>query len=607
MMKKIKMLLDTGKWAVFLSVLLTFLWGCKKEAVVYETSSQVNITGYLDKHPEQFSEFRKILEITGTASFLQAYGSYTMFLPTNDGVKEYLKAVGKSNLEEVSVDDLKGIVKFHLLEDTLATNTFSDGKLRTLTMFGQYLITGASNTGGQTKITINRQANLVEGNVRVGNGLIHIIDNVLRPETLTLAQTIEANPDYSIFAQALKETKLYDTLNVMPEAQLDTNRRFHTILVESNQVLAAAGYPTYEALKAKYSNSADLTSPTNGLNAYMAYHVLFGAKYIADIISNQAHSTLARPEIITAKLSNQEVLLNDMIFNGNYEPGFTLAREKSDRSAANGVIHLTAPFRPAGTAPTTGHFMIKERFPFPVYWDVASFEETVRHPNFRRSGAAAFTFSKSSATAPSPIKGWWWPKTGDGVTYRNEGGGYVYNDYLNLFLGNTAGNARQEFIEMKTPLIVKGTYAVWVCYRRLNQSGRWPSRIGTQARIVVDGDILATPFYFAEPPPAGSSAELESLGWKYYTSNGNPDNPFLKQTLAANGETSNSPWVAKRVGVVTIKSTDIHTLRIEALQDTQNANNLDMIQFIPIDYVSQILPRFLPDGTEDWTNYPGTH
>lgn len=251
--------------------------------------------------------------------------------------------------------------------------------------------------------------------------------------------------------------------------------------------------------------------------------------------------------------------------------------------------------------------MIKERFPFPVYWDVASFEETVRHPNFRRSGGASFTFSKSSATAPSPIKGWWWPKTGEGVTYRNDAAGWVNNDYLNLFLGNTAGNARQEFIEMKTPLIVKGAYAVWVCYRRLNQSSRWPNNIGTQARIVIDGDILPTPFYFAEPPPAGSSSELESLGWKYYTSNGNPDNPFLKQTLNAAGETSNNPWVAKRVGVVTIKSTDIHTLRIEALQGSQNANNLDMIQFIPIDYVSQILPRFKPDGTEDWTNYPGTH
>lgn len=587
-----------------LFVSFAFFYACKKEPLVYETSSQVNITGYLDNHPDQFSEFRKILEVTGTASFLQAYGKYTIFLPDNDGVAAYLKSVGKTSVEQVDVQELKNLVRFHLLEDTVATGKFTDGKLPVLTMFGQYLVTGANNSGGQTRITVNRQANIIQGNIRVGNGLIHVIDHMLVPEKLTLAQMIEANPDYSIFSKALRETKLYDSLDVLPAAQPDSAKRFLTMLVESDQVLASAGFPSYEALKAEYSNSADLSSSSNGLHAYLAYHILFGAKYIADLVSAQAHQTMARPEIITAKLQNQQVLLNDMIFNKVYEPGFTLARAASDRSAANGVLHVTAPYTPAGSAPTTGHFVIKQRFPFPVYWDVADFPEVRRNPLFRRSGGGEIVFSKTSATAPSPIDGWWWPKTGAGIGYRNDGAGWVNNDYLNLVLGVSS---RNDYIDMKTPLIVKGTYKVWVCYRRQNQSGRWPTRIGTKARVIIDGEVLPTPFFFAEPPPGGSSSELEALGWKYYTSNGNAAAPFLKQTYQANGETSNSPWVAKMVGIVNIKSTDVHSLRLEALQDSQNANNLDMIQFIPIDYVSQILPRFKPDGTEDWTDYPGTH
>jgi len=600
-------------------LIIGILSACKKDPIVYNTSTQVNITGFLDKNPDQFSEFRKVLELTETDGFLQAYGNYTMFLPTNDAVKAFLQETSKTSVEQVDKQELKNLVRFHLLEDTIASSQFGDGKLNALTMFGQYLITGATNTGGVTKITVNRQANLGKANIRVGNGYIHIIDKVLRPAKFTLAQMIEANPDYSIFTQALKETGLYDTLNVAASGQEKSKQRFFTVLAESNQILTAAGYSTFEALKSKFSKSADLKNPANGLNAFVAYHILRDAKYLGDIASSPGHPTLTKPEIISAELKNEQVLLNDMEFNGIYEPGFILSRSNSDNSASNGVLHTTAPFsynytyknaigmNVTATGTTNGHFTLKTRIPFPVYWDIADFPEMRRNPSFRKPGTPNVAFSKSSATAPSPIKNWWWPKTGLGVEYRNDpANAWVYGDYLNMFLGNLAGNVRQEFIQTQTPLVVRGKYNVWVCYRRQNQSGNWPARIGTQARIKVDGEVLPKPFYFAEPIPFGSSAELESLGWKYYTSSGDAANPFLKQTVSSGGAW-NSPWIAKNVGVVEIKSTDVHTLVIEALADSQNANNLDMIHLIPIDWPSQILPRFMKDGSKDNTNYPGTH
>jgi len=607
---------------VAIVLLLLSFAGCKKEAFVSTTSGQVNITGYLDKNPDKFSEFRKILEITETAGFLQAYGNYTIFLPTNDGVKAYLKDIGKASVEQVDVQELKNIVRFHLLEDTITTTKFGDGKLERLTMLGQYIITGATNTGGVTKITINRQANLQEANIRLGNGYVHVIDNVLRPAKQTLAQMIEANPSYSVFTRALKETGLYDTLNILPadNTNPDTTQRFLTILAESDQVLASAGIGSYEALKTKYNTGvADLKNHANGLHAYMAYHILLNAKYLADIAIAQAHATLARPEIITAKLQNEQIILNDMEFNGAYEPGIILNRSASDNSASNGVMHTTAPYtynytfkNSAGQTvteqgTTTGQFAIKTRVPFPVYWDVADFPESRRHPNFRTSGN--IDFIRTTATTPTPIAGWFWPKTGTstgyGVTYRNDKNNWVNGDYLNMVLGVSS---RQDYIDMRTPLIVRGRYNVWICYRRQNQSGNWPARIGTQVRVNVDGGEPAPKtFYFAEPIPFGSTAELESLGWKYYTSNGNEASPFVKQTYNAANGSWGSPWIAKNIGVITIATTDVHTIRLEAIADSQNANNLDMIQFIPVGWQSQILPRFKPDGSMDYTNYPGTH
>ncbi len=598
-----------NRWTGALSVLLLLLTivGCKKEPIVSTVSTQVNITGYLDKNPDQFSEFRRILAITGTDGFLQAYGNYTLFLPTNEGVKKYLSDIGKTSVEQVSADELKDMVRFHLLEDTISTVHFGDSKLNSLTMLGQYLITGVNTTGGQTKITINRQANLEASNIRLGNGYVHVIDNVLRQARLTVAQMIEANPNYTIFTQALKETGLFDTLNILPANNLKADQKFLTLLAESDQTLAAENLGTYELLKAKYDKTtvSDLKDPANGLHAYVAYHILYGAKYFADIASAQAQQTLASPEIIQTDFVNDQILINDMTFNGTYEPGVLLVRTNSDNSAVNGVLHTTSAFTPANGPATTGHFAIKKREPFPVYWDVADFPETRANvAKFRKPGAGSFDFRKTSKTAPSPLSGWDWGNQIYGPNYVNATGAWVYGDYLNMVLGVSS---RNDWMSAKTPLIVRGLYNVWVCYRRQNQSGRWPNRIGTKARILIDGEALPTPFFFAEPPPLGNTAELAALGWKYYTSNGNAANPFEKQRMRTDGQTDNSPWVAKNLGVVEIKTTDTHTMLMEALQDSQSQNNLDMIQFIPVKWESQILPRFMPDGTPDFTDYPGDH
>ena len=73
--------------AFVLAIISLGFWGCKKESVVVNTTDAVNMSSYFKKHPETFSELSKILDITGTADFLNAYGTYTIFAPTNDAIK----------------------------------------------------------------------------------------------------------------------------------------------------------------------------------------------------------------------------------------------------------------------------------------------------------------------------------------------------------------------------------------------------------------------------------------------------------------------------------------------------------------------------------------
>lgn len=190
---------------------LICLMACRKNSLVLSTSKVVNMTQYLINNPTEFSELNKILERSETASFLNAYGSYTFFAPTNTAIKAYLQEKGKATIDDISPADWKSFVRFHLLEDSIPTSQFTDGKLFQLTMFGQYLTTASENLAGVTKIRINKQANILNANISVGNGLIHSVDHVLMPATLSVAQTIAANPDYSIFTQALKESGIFES------------------------------------------------------------------------------------------------------------------------------------------------------------------------------------------------------------------------------------------------------------------------------------------------------------------------------------------------------------------------------------------------------------
>lgn len=546
-------------------LLLVFMSGCKKLNIKQTTTDDVNIVGYLDKNLDSFSLFRQILERTETSAYLNAYGAYTCFAPTNSGVRAYLPKIGATSVETADLAVLKDMVRFHLLEDTVNTSAFTDGKLATITMYGQYLITSVAQKNGSSAYLINRQAFVYQPNVRVGNGIIHVIDNVLIPPKLTLAKSIEANANYSIFTQALKETGYFDLLNINNNP--DPNKKWLTVIAESNQALADSGITSYAQLKAKYSKTGNPLLITDSLNLYCAYHILNGIKYLGDIIIATSHTTLAPQEVVSSKLENQQVLINDDIFNGVLEPGITLKRPTSDIASTNGVIH-----------DASAHFTLKYRKPTAVFWDVSDFTEIRKLPAYFRK--QNYNFVKATE-ADFPIKDIIWPL---GLAAGTSTLSYTYSTASSItnFGCNTdvnilplGGPNRPLWVDYRTPTIIKGRYKVWMCYRQQKQS----TSSNMQCNVLVDGITLQRPFNFTETRPNGTDGELESIGWKRYTEN-----------------TSNV-WAARLVGTVDILTTERHMLRILPVNGTQNNNNLDMIHFIPVDD-PQVLPRFKPDGSK---------
>ena len=551
---------------------------CKKLEYVTTTTEDVNIYDYLLKYPDQFSELTKMIDKAGYNSFLNAYGTYTLFAPTNDAIKAYLQQVNKPTVDAFTATELQNILKFHLVEDTVTTGEFTDGKLPQITMLGQYLVTGVSNVNGVSRYTVNKQAVITQPNVFLANGRLHVLDNVLKAATKTVAKTIQDNPDFSIFTQALIETGYYDSLNVVNNP--DTTRRFLTVIAESNKALADSGITSYAQLKAKYSKTGNPKNVNDSLHMYVAYHIFTEARYLADIVSTVSIPTLEPLEVVTPSLQGETVLLNDIVFNSIHEPGIPLDRAKSDVSANNGVVHTA-----------TAHFAVKLRVPVRIDFDVAEQRELMNMPNVYRQGTtqnnitttgggtffAKGTFSDittgSNASTTSYLS--YCCVSPTQTTY------YGWRaDYMRPGMGTTTRNL---WVEFRTPLIVKGRYKVWVNYYRARASTNNPA---FPNRVTFDGELLQRTFDFSEQKPTGTPGELEALGYKQYT-----EAPTDNSTPDRNN-------VGRLVGIVDVATTDRHTIRITFAHPTstgQELNYLDMIQFIPIND-NQLRPIFARDG-----------
>lgn len=543
-------------------LIIFYTESCKKIKYVDNTSTDLNIYGYIKSNPDKYSSITAIVDKSGYAGFLNAYGSYTMFVPTDSAVKIYLSEVSKT-LATLTEVEAQNIVKFHLLEDTLTTAAFKDGKLPTVTMYGQFLITGVVNNAGTSTILVNRQGTITSANIKTGNGLIHEVDRVLKPAAKSVAELITADPKFSIFKQALQATGYYDTINTINSTDPKL-RRWFTVLAETDKALLDSGFANYAALKTKYSNTGNPLNPQDSLNIYVKYHIIPDIRYLADIVSASSHTTLAPLEVLSSKLDDVKVLINDLDFNGVHEIGVELERPTSDISGTTGVLHTAL-----------AHFKPKLRFPTALFWDVADFPEVRKLPAiFRR---ANFNFAYGAVKD---------------ITYNNPANvlSYTYStsstinmfwsDYLTVPMGNTS---RHNWIEFTTPILIKGRYKVWVCYRAAKGSGTVGLPGGSQAPVQVsyDGVDLSRPFNFSDQRPNLTDGEMDALGWKRYTVN------------------TNQLMTGKFLGIVDVATTDRHKLRLRSLPAAGTGNPscfLDMFHFIPINDV-QYLPRFNIDGT----------
>lgn len=540
---------------------------CSQLEIKQSTDETLNITEYLRDNPD-YSMFLEILDLTNYASYMNTYGTYTMFLPTNEAVKQYLKDVGANSLKEVPLVDLQNIAKLHILEARINTNLFTDGKIATPSMYGQYLITGATNIDGVSSVTVNKTANIVTSNVELGNGVIHVIDKVLRVADKTLAQTIEADANLSLFTEVLKATGWYDKLNQPLTYDANKVGSHLTVLAQTNEVFAKAGFNSLDDLKARYSKPtdpskpADPMNPADSLNLFVQYRVLPQLNYLADMATTPVFVTKAPLEVVSTKLLKDVIYLNRDVFNGVLEEGSPILRQISDVTASNGVLHYVDV-----------NFSIKKRLPSPVYFDLCDQPEMAANvANYRKSTGASFGFPLGGLANVT----WTGSKTYT-MDWNNYSGG-VNGDLIRPFRFRT-GTGGLNDIEFKTPVIIKGRYKIWVSFRQNSKASNTTKVFfnGEQTSRILNGREFAN-----DPSNATTGIPdrvYESQGYKRYIF------PYVK----------NDNVLSRLVGIVEVPTTGRHTIKF--VTDVcsgcggGDADRWDLVEFRPVD-MDQIWPKF---------------
>ena len=309
---------------------------CKEdidESDLYTFTGEMMIDHFVN-HPDTFSSYLQILQKVHPSKrssstmreLLSARGHYTCFAPTNEAIDLYLDSlyqIGQITAPDLSAitDSVAEAIVFNSLIDT-----GDDGIAYASTEFDSIMPTNNMNdrpitmrfdnneATGIPEVFVNIHSHIIEKDIEVENGYIHVIDHVISPSNATVSDMVSATENTQFFGDLLELTgwgdKLhdfrdftFDDWDLAGTTYADANGDFsgkypehrdtkYTIFVETDDVYERAGITDVESLKkyirehAYYNDDAsklfgeeiswgdDYENENNAVNQFVAYHIV---------------------------------------------------------------------------------------------------------------------------------------------------------------------------------------------------------------------------------------------------------------------------------------------------------------------------------------------
>ncbi len=508
--------------AILLAALLVS--SCNSDDVTndsYYTFTGESVATFCENRPSNFSVFSQIITEAGLSPLLSTYGHYTAFIPTDEAYKEFFAETGLS-LESMTQAEKADMVYNHIIRSTTIdymTKDFSSGALATPNMNNRYMVISyeQAEEDGQTQIFVNKNSRLLNYDIELHNGVVHVVDKVLVPSDETLGSLLNTVDECSLFAEALELTHMtdsmaesYDMNYISPYSSefvivrgytmkpLQQKKLGYTLFVEPDEVLNAAGINNLDQLVAYAENfygtedRGDYTSRRNALNKFVSYHILdrqmstnaliYSGPFTTTNAMDKRHEyyeTMLQYRLMEIKAGNKINTLAD----GTH---VAIDESRSNISGMNGFIHILKNILVYDEDNMRNDVLNKR-----IRIDAYAIPPQLTNNNIRwqlnhLDGFGGFTMSPDYCGDHFKLN-----DESDFIMWSSEGWSNYQADEMSI-------RGWYDFT-LRLPPVPPGTYEI-----RLGYTARpW----GGIAQIFVDGDIVGIPANF------NATGDSPAIGW----------------------------------------------------------------------------------------------
>ncbi len=272
-----------GRIVVLLILFHLIVISCQSEPdeEVFVEEKLASIAEYLEQNKESYSKFYRIVVVGKLMDPMSAYNpggeGFTLFLPTDEAFDRYIQNNPAFQSFDELMQDTNLVItlgRYHLVNIALHSNEFPYGALPNTNATGDLLTIGFSTNLDSMVTLVNDVAPVIEFNLKMENGYIHIISEVLQPVIISGFEWLEQNSEYSILAQSLEITGLKNKLGV--------NKKY-TILAEHDSIYSRYGINSIDDLIDTFATPGlPYAEWDNSLYQFAAYHVLKGDYFLLD-------------------------------------------------------------------------------------------------------------------------------------------------------------------------------------------------------------------------------------------------------------------------------------------------------------------------------------
>ncbi len=251
-----------------------------------------------------FKTLAAALQAAGLVETLKGPGPFTVFAPTDEAFAALPPGTVENLLKPENKAALVDVLTYHVVPGkvtaadvvTLTSATTVNGQRADIEV-----------DGGTVRID---GATVIKADIETSNGVIHVIDRVILPETDTIPQVAASAGSFGTLLAAVKAAGLSETLSGPGP---------FTVFAPTDAAFAKLGPKAI----------ADLLKPENKakLVAILTYHVVPGRVY-ADQVVGMSSAKTVQGDTIAIKVVGGKVMVD----------GATVTA--TDIQAANGVIHV---------------------------------------------------------------------------------------------------------------------------------------------------------------------------------------------------------------------------------------------------------------------------